>query len=101
MNLQSLSGMVALFGYGGSGLIALLYFTEIYRLSVFPYHLRFAILIFAVFNLFTVASALDRPQSLAPEMTRAMSELMLSCVLFWRAMRKRSERQCPTTLSLT
>jgi len=96
MMLQSLSGALALFGYGASGVIALFYFTEVSNVRNFPFVMRFAILAFAVFNVFTALSALDRIALLAPEMPRAMAEMMLSLVLFWRAMAKRSERKCRT-----
>lgn len=96
MMLQSLSGALALLAYAISGVVALFYFAEVSNVRNFPFVMRFAILAFAVFNIFTVFSAFDRMALLSPEMPRAMAEMLLSLVLFWRAMDKRSERKCRT-----
>ena len=96
MTLQNLSGFLAIAGYGASGLVSMFYLAEVSNVRNFPFLMRFAILAFATFNALTALSALDRPAILAPEMPRAMAEMLLSLILFWRAMDKRSERKCRT-----
>lgn len=96
MMLQSLSGIVAASGYCLSGIVAMFYFVEVSNVRNIPFQMRFSILVFAVFNVFTALSALGNVSALASEVPRAMAETLLSSVLFWRALNNRSERKCQT-----
>lgn len=70
------------------------YYVQIAKDYDVPPLLRLSIVLFVVYNVMSALSGISNPASMAPYRDRALSELLLAFVLYWRVLSKRRLQRC-------